>query len=775
VSSNLQLTQALYGSTITLHVPSDISSATVSISGPGYTFVDGTTEKTITGYIKVSPHPFNSNIWNIADTYPYSNGFAEVASMSVGSLNIVSTLYVQGHVENKGYISSLGTVYTSNLTIQGSVPIYPADLQSTVNGLSAIYISSGPYFVASTITGIGNYEYISTGQLQSTIDNLATLPNTYISSASIVSTIFGIGAYSYISTQALTSTVDGLAELPFKYISTQSLMSTVDGLARLPYTYVSSASIVSTITSYLSIEEATMVSTVNDLARPPYSYVSSTSLASTVSGLASPPYSYVTSALLAVSTSNVTYCNATIPSASFSTINGQLNTMVAGLASGSNGYMSTGNFTSTTAGLVLNLTSNVQTLGYMSTTQLFSTVQDLGQLYTSTASLTSTITGVRSNTDVNLVSTMNGLGQVGYVSTGNMVSTTTGLSNANTSNLVALVANLGQTYISSSGLTKAMQDAGATYVTTSALQTAITDLTPLKGSNLQSFVNNVALTYISAPAITSTVNGLAQLPYRYVSTASFTSTVDGLGLIGYISAATLQLEMTDSLTTQSNQMDIIFVSSMKGVGSAPFNIISSVQTSAGLISTVSNIQGYTSVVAFNENAYVFSLGGSSLANTSNFYEDSAISASVANLPITTTANIYATTFKTIGYGNNYLFGDGTYLNITSDARLKENIETIPSAFALESLTSLRGVSYKKIGEERSYIGCIAQEVEEYFPEVVTTYPSVDPPNLKAMQYDMLAAPMVEAVKELTRRLRSFRSLPLRSFPLRSSTSPPVNP
>ena len=73
------------------------------------------------------------------------------------------------------------------------------------------------------------------------------------------------------------------------------------------------------------------------------------------------------------------------------------------------------------------------------------------------------------------------------------------------------------------------------------------------------------------------------------------------------------------------------------------------------------------------------------------------------------------------------------------------------------------MSYNKIGEERSYIGCIAQEVEEYFPEVVTTYPSVDPPNLKAMQYDMLAAPMVEAVKELTRRIRCLKM------------SPPVNP
>jgi hypothetical protein len=272
----------------------------------------------------------------------------------------------------------------------------------------------------------------------------------------------------------------------------------------------------------------------------------------------------------------------------------------------------------------------------------------------------------------------------------------------------------------------------------------------------------VALTYISTPAITSSINGLSQPPYNYVSTASFRSTVSGLGLLGYISTASLQSTLTGSLTKQGDQLGPIFNSSVKGLGSPPFNIISSVQNSPGLISTVSNIQGYTPKVALDENAYIFSLGGNSLGSTSNFYEDS--NTSVANLPIRTVSTITANIFKTIGYGNNYLYGDGSYLSITSDVRLKEHIETIPSAFALHALTSLRGVSYNKIGNERSYIGCIAQEVEEYFPEVVTTHPSEDPPNLKAIHYDMLTAPMVQAVKELTKRVR------LLSEKLRPSTN-----
>ena len=55
-------------------------------------------------------------------------------------------------------------------------------------------------------------------------------------------------------------------------------------------------------------------------------------------------------------------------------------------------------------------------------------------------------------------------------------------------------------------------------------------------------------------------------------------------------------------------------------------------------------------------------------------------------------------------GNILASGDITAF---SDARLKENVETLPNA--LESVKAMRGVTYNKIGEEKQSIGVIAQE------------------------------------------------------------------
>ena len=111
-----------------------------------------------------------------------------------------------------------------------------------------------------------------------------------------------------------------------------------------------------------------------------------------------------------------------------SSINGQtfgapIQSTVVGL--GSAGYLSTSQLTSTVVGLgqiylstavsQTTITSTVQglgTVGYLSTSQLTSTVVGLGQIYLSTAVSQTAIT-----------STVQGLGTVGYVSTASLVST----------------------------------------------------------------------------------------------------------------------------------------------------------------------------------------------------------------------------------------------------------------------------------------------------------------------------------------------------------------
>ena len=92
----------------------------------------------------------------------------------------------------------------------------------------------------------------------------------------------------------------------------------------------------------------------------------------------------------------------------------------------------------------------------------------------------------------------------------------------------------------------------------------------------------------------------------------------------------------------------------------------------------------------------------------------------------------------------------TNLHETSDDRLKTNISTLSGA--LDKVNRLRGVSFEwneeaedvgaTAGEKQ--IGVLASEVEQVFPELVST-----PENgYKSMDYTKLTAVLVEAVKEL---------------------------
>lgn len=90
----------------------------------------------------------------------------------------------------------------------------------------------------------------------------------------------------------------------------------------------------------------------------------------------------------------------------------------------------------------------------------------------------------------------------------------------------------------------------------------------------------------------------------------------------------------------------------------------------------------------------------------------------------------------------------------SDINLKTEVETLESS--LEKITELRGVSFKWIDENKpqtTQIGVIAQEVEEFFPELVveTELPTNDgspsEQTIKTVNYSGLIAPMIEAIKE----------------------------
>lgn len=87
-------------------------------------------------------------------------------------------------------------------------------------------------------------------------------------------------------------------------------------------------------------------------------------------------------------------------------------------------------------------------------------------------------------------------------------------------------------------------------------------------------------------------------------------------------------------------------------------------------------------------------------------------------------------------------------NSTSDARLKDNIETINNA--IDKVSQLRGVSYDKDG--RRQIGVIAQETELVIPEVVTT----NDDGFKTVAYGNIVGLLIEAVKDLQMQVDTLK-------------------
>ena len=92
-------------------------------------------------------------------------------------------------------------------------------------------------------------------------------------------------------------------------------------------------------------------------------------------------------------------------------------------------------------------------------------------------------------------------------------------------------------------------------------------------------------------------------------------------------------------------------------------------------------------------------------------------------------------------------------NVTafSDERLKDNIETLEHGLA--KVEQLRGVSYIRDGKEN--IGVIAQEVEKILPEIVLT--ADDEMGTKSVDYSRITAVLIEAVKDLSAKVKQLES------------------
>jgi hypothetical protein len=91
----------------------------------------------------------------------------------------------------------------------------------------------------------------------------------------------------------------------------------------------------------------------------------------------------------------------------------------------------------------------------------------------------------------------------------------------------------------------------------------------------------------------------------------------------------------------------------------------------------------------------------------------------------------------------------TDFNSTSDLNLKENIKTVDNA--LETVSTLRGVSFDWKETGKGSYGVIAQELEEILPDLVKNG------EVKSVNYNGLIGVLIEAVKELKKEIEELKS------------------
>ena len=111
-------------------------------------------------------------------------------------------------------------------------------------------------------------------------------------------------------------------------------------------------------------------------------------------------------------------------------------------------------------------------------------------------------------------------------------------------------------------------------------------------------------------------------------------------------------------------------------------------------------------------------------------------------------------------GDLHVDGDVIAFSTTiSDEALKYDIN--PVEFALDKINQLKGVSYKYKDNDRESAGLLAQDVEKVMPSAVKTkkVPLVtgDDKEYKTLHYDSMTAILVEAIKELTAKVKKLES------------------
>lgn len=146
---------------------------------------------------------------------------------------------------------------------------------------------------------------------------------------------------------------------------------------------------------------------------------------------------------------------------------------------------------------------------------------------------------------------------------------------------------------------------------------------------------------------------------------------------------------------------------------------------------------------------------------------SSIGGARVSAETTTGTPTYAAYLPTTGTETAFLFvnpngtvgsittnGSATLYNVTSDQRLKENVQDAASASALIDAIQVRQYDWKSDGSHQRY-GFVAQELVAVAPEAV--HQPADPEEMMAVDYSKLVPMLVKEIQDLRKRLAALEA------------------
>ena len=258
------------------------------------------------------------------------------------------------------------------------------------------------------------------------------------------------------------------------------------------------------------------------------------------------------------------------------------------------------------------------------------------------------------------------------------------------------------------------------------------------GANHSNFLGNLAGNGATDAYLSNFLGNLAGYGATDAAFSNFFGSGAGSGatnannstFIGYQAGASNAID-----TGSQNSNNSIFIGNNAGYQVADFGLDNSTGGTSILIGDDTSTGGFSNSIGIGE--------GATNTATNQFMIGSITSA-------INTVRIQGSLI-----GTQCTITTGTGIACTSDERLKTNIVDIDTATILEKLSNIRTVNYNLIGDlsNRNQVGFLAQNLEQYFPELVDT----NSDGYKSVYYAQMTPILTKAIQELDLKLSVIES------------------